>query len=98
MPVVFFFFLKLIKKIIFLSNLKLVYSEEFDFNGIHAYKFVVPASEFDFTLEENKIYCNYESEKKFYPEQKKNCLPNGLLDISRCQKGNLIFKKNLILL
>lgn len=72
------------------SNFKLVYSKELNFNGIHAYKFIVPASEFDFTLEENKIYCNSDSQKLFYLQQKKGCLPNGLLDISRCQKG--IFK------
>lgn len=70
--------------------MKLTFSEEFDFSGIPAYKFTVPASEFDFTIEENKGYCNSNSEKKFYAEQKDGCLPNGLLDISRCQKGFFI--------
>lgn len=84
-----------IHKLNFFRTLKLVFEKELEVAGISAYRFIVPKEDFDFTLNENKGYCNEKSEKVFFNEHDKECLPNGLLDISRCQQGEFIlaFKK-----
>lgn len=63
-------------------------------SGVPAYRYVVSKENFDFTLDENKGYCNPKSGKVYFDEQKEECLPNGLLDISRCQQGFVCFLKH----
>uniref|UniRef100_A0A914HZ82 Uncharacterized protein n=1 Tax=Globodera rostochiensis TaxID=31243 RepID=A0A914HZ82_GLORO len=42
----------------------------------------------DWSMDSNKGFCNSDNAKKMFPEQKSSdCLPSGLLDVSRCQKG-----------
>ncbi|KAE9554664.1 hypothetical protein FO519_002151 [Halicephalobus sp. NKZ332] len=67
-------------------SVDLVFKEEVDYKGITAYRYIFPASGLDSSLEENQGYCN-DNNKTFYEGQPKRCLPNGLLDLSRCQKG-----------
>ncbi|KAI6177366.1 Lysosome membrane protein 2 [Aphelenchoides bicaudatus] len=68
-------------------SLKLTFKEEVQYGGLTAYRFVLPAENFDYSLPQNQGFC-YDNGKTFYDEQKNStCLPNGLLDISKCQKG-----------
>uniref|UniRef100_A0AC34RR18 Uncharacterized protein n=1 Tax=Panagrolaimus sp. JU765 TaxID=591449 RepID=A0AC34RR18_9BILA len=67
-------------------SIDLVFKEEIDYKGVKAYRFHLPAEEFDHSLKEYQGYCNNNG-RMFYDEQPKTCLPNGLLDLSRCQKG-----------
>uniref|UniRef100_A0A914YRK3 Uncharacterized protein n=1 Tax=Panagrolaimus superbus TaxID=310955 RepID=A0A914YRK3_9BILA len=67
-------------------SIDLYFKEEIDYKGITAYRYVIPQKELDTTRPENKGYCN-ENNKIIYPEQAKDCLPPGLIDLSRCQRG-----------
>lgn len=67
-------------------SIDLVFKEEVDYKGVTAYRYTLPASELDSSLKENQGYCN-DNNKKFYKDQPDHCLPSGLLDLSRCQKG-----------
>jgi hypothetical protein len=42
-------------------------------------------------------FCRSQSQKRFYPHQKDGCLPTDLLDVSRCQRGKLLFSQLFIL-
>jgi hypothetical protein len=79
--------------------LDLVFQREIDYAGITAYRYVVTYDALNFDLPENAGFC-YDNGKEFFPEHKSKCLPNGLLDISRCQRGtrfnaNSCFKQKL---
>lgn len=67
-------------------SIDLSFKEEIDYKGITAYRYIVSQKELDTTLPENKGFCN-ENGKIIYDEQKKDCLPPGMIDISRCQRG-----------
>jgi hypothetical protein len=67
-------------------SLKLVFKEEVKYGDLTAYRFVLPAENFDYNLPQNEGFC-YDSGKTFYKERNSTCLPNGMLDISKCQKG-----------
>lgn len=72
-------------------SIDLYFKEEIDYKGITAYRYVIPQKELDTTRPENKGYCN-ENNKIIYPEQPKDCLPPGLIDLSRCQRGMFFLK------
>ncbi|CAD5222399.1 unnamed protein product [Bursaphelenchus xylophilus] len=67
-------------------TIELVYKEEVDHDGITAYRYVLNPAVLDYNQKKNKGFC-IASGKKFYAAQNESCLPNGLLDLSRCQKG-----------
>ncbi|TKR68359.1 hypothetical protein L596_024350 [Steinernema carpocapsae] len=67
-------------------SIYLVFEKEVEYEGILAYRFVLPAEVFNSSLPENKIFCNNNG-KSYFSEDKEECLPAGLLDISRCEKG-----------
>jgi hypothetical protein len=67
-------------------SIDLYFKEEIDYKGVTAYRYVIPQKELDTTRPENKGYCN-DNNKIIYPEQPKDCLPPGLIDLSRCQRG-----------
>jgi len=75
---------------VFVSNLcrsiYLTFKEEVEYKGILAYRFVMPAEVLNSSLPENRGFCN-NNEKSYFTDGKEECLPAGLLDISRCQKG-----------
>lgn len=71
-----------------LRSLDLVYQKEINYAGIIAYRYVVTSDSFNFDLPENTGYC-FDNGKEFFPGHSDKCLPNGLLDISRCQRGIL---------
>ncbi|KAI1729108.1 CD36 family domain-containing protein [Ditylenchus destructor] len=68
------------------KSLTLVYQKELDYAGVPAYRYVVTRDDFDFTLGRNKGFCHANG-KKIFEEEDPSCLPSGLLDISRCQRG-----------
>lgn len=67
----------------------MVYQKELDYAGVPAYRYVVTRDDFDFTLGRNKGFCHANG-KKIFEEEDPSCLPNGLLDISRCQRGSFL--------
>ncbi|CAA21747.3 SCAVenger receptor (CD36 family) related [Caenorhabditis elegans] len=66
----------------------LEFKEEVEYRGLKAYRFVVPPEVFDVTHPGNQGFCN-PSEKQFYESQNdsSNCMPKGLLEISKCQQS-----------
>ncbi|KAH7731575.1 CRE-SCAV-3 protein [Aphelenchoides avenae] len=68
-------------------SLDLVYQKEIDYAGITAYRYVVTYDALNFDLPENAGFC-VDNGKEFFPGHSSKCLPNGLLDISRCQRGD----------
>lgn len=67
-------------------SLKLVFKEEVQYGALTAYRFVLPAENFDYSLPQNEGFC-YSAGKTYYDQQNSSCLPNGMLDISKCQRG-----------
>ncbi|CAD5217815.1 unnamed protein product [Bursaphelenchus okinawaensis] len=67
-------------------TIELVYKEEVEYGGIIAYRYVLPAYVLDYNKKGNEGFC-VDTGKKFYQSQNETCLPKGLLDLSRCQKG-----------
>ncbi|CAI4230681.1 unnamed protein product [Auanema sp. JU1783] len=69
-------------------SIYLDFEEEIEYKGIPAYRFVLPASVFDSSLNENKGFCN-PTEKRFFSSQGESddCWPKGLLEISKCQRS-----------
>lgn len=63
-----------------------VYEREINYKGVPGYRFIVPKKLFDWSEPENEPFC-FNSGKSFFYENNEKCLPNGLIDISRCQKG-----------
>ncbi|CAD6185563.1 unnamed protein product [Caenorhabditis auriculariae] len=65
----------------------LEYDRDVTVQGINGFRFILPASQFNYSLEENCGFCvplpygSYE-----YPPDSA-CLPTGLLDISGCSQG-----------
>uniref|UniRef100_A0A1I7X6U7 CD36 family protein n=1 Tax=Heterorhabditis bacteriophora TaxID=37862 RepID=A0A1I7X6U7_HETBA len=66
---------------------RLVFEKEVKVNGIPGYRFILPASEFDYTLEENCGFCRTLQFGAYDKPKNSSCLPSGLLDISGCQNG-----------
>jgi hypothetical protein len=66
--------------------LQLVFKEEVAYGSLTAYRFVLPPENFDYSLPQNQGFC-YDTGKVFFKERNSSCLPNGLLDVTRCQKG-----------
>ncbi|VDL64923.1 unnamed protein product [Nippostrongylus brasiliensis] len=86
-------FLKKSDKIqIFISQLCrsiwLEFQEEVEYEGVPAYRFVLPPDVFDPTIPENDGFCN-PTDKKFFDSQNEtdDCFPKGLLEISKCQRS-----------
>jgi hypothetical protein len=49
----------------------------------------VPKESWDWSLPWNKGFCHSDNGKIFFDKQQPGCLPSGLLDVSRCQKGTV---------
>ncbi|CAB3401786.1 unnamed protein product [Caenorhabditis bovis] len=63
------------------------FKEECEYKGVRAYRFMLPPSVLDVDHPGNEGFCN-PSPKKFYASQNaSNCMPRGLLEISRCQRS-----------
>uniref|UniRef100_A0A914USG3 Uncharacterized protein n=1 Tax=Plectus sambesii TaxID=2011161 RepID=A0A914USG3_9BILA len=69
-------------------SIYLSFKEDMSYKGIDGYRFALPEQVMNTSLPENAGYCNPLG-KRYYSEaaQPGACLPPGLLDISRCQKG-----------
>ncbi|KAK6018291.1 CD36 family protein, partial [Ostertagia ostertagi] len=65
----------------------LEFEKEVEYEGIPAYRFIVPPDVFDPTIPENDGFCN-PTDKKFFESQNEtdDCFPKGLLEISKCQR------------
>lgn len=73
----------------FFRSVELEFKKSTQFEGIPALRFGMPDSALDPSRIENKGYCNPLEPHYFSNRtQPDECLPSGLLDISRCQPGN----------
>uniref|UniRef100_A0A0N5CEH7 CD36 family protein n=1 Tax=Strongyloides papillosus TaxID=174720 RepID=A0A0N5CEH7_STREA len=68
-------------------SIYLVFEKEIDYHGVKGYRFVAPVELFDWSRKENEGFCHTNT-KKYFKEQKDNCMPNGIMDLSRCLRGN----------
>ncbi|VDK48231.1 unnamed protein product [Anisakis simplex] len=66
-------------------SIHFTFDKEVIYKGINAYRFTVPPKLFDWNEPNNEAFC-YNSGKEFFKENEE-CLPKGLIDISRCRKG-----------
>ncbi|VDO60932.1 unnamed protein product [Heligmosomoides polygyrus] len=66
----------------------LEFQKEIEYEGVPAYRFVLPPEVFDPTAPENEGFCN-PTDKKFFDSQNEtdDCFPKGLLEISKCQRS-----------
>jgi hypothetical protein len=64
----------------------LTYESEMTQSGIDGYRFIVPRRLFDTSQPENCGFCHPPPYPYYpYPQQTKDCLPAGILDVSHCQ-------------
>uniref|UniRef100_A0A0N4ZVG3 CD36 family protein n=1 Tax=Parastrongyloides trichosuri TaxID=131310 RepID=A0A0N4ZVG3_PARTI len=68
-------------------SIYLIFEKEIDYHGVTGYRFVAPTELFDWTRPENEGFC-HENTKKYFDKQVDKCMPNGIMDLSRCLKGN----------
>ncbi|EYC20723.1 hypothetical protein Y032_0021g390 [Ancylostoma ceylanicum] len=66
----------------------LIFQKEVEYEGVPAYRFLLPPEVFDPTIPENDGYCN-PTDKKFFASQNEtdDCFPAGLLEVSKCQRS-----------
>ncbi|CAB3410348.1 unnamed protein product [Caenorhabditis bovis] len=65
----------------------LTYDRDVNVKGFSAYRFNLPSSEFDYSLEENCGFCVPLKYGAYENPPKSACLPSGLLDVSNCNQG-----------
>ncbi|KHN88685.1 Lysosome membrane protein 2 [Toxocara canis] len=80
-----------------------IFDRDVEYKGVHGYRFIVPSNLFDWSRPENEAFC-YNSGKEFFKKDE-DCLPKGLIDISRCRRGeppiivslpNFLFADNIV--
>ncbi|VDO13078.1 unnamed protein product, partial [Haemonchus placei] len=66
----------------------LEFEKEVEYEGVPAYRFIVPPAVFDPKIPENDGFCN-PTDKKFFESQNEtdDCFPEGLLEISKCLRS-----------
>ncbi|XGW16893.1 hypothetical protein V3C99_001936 [Haemonchus contortus] len=66
----------------------LEFQKEVEYEGVPAYRFILPPAVFDPKIPENDGYCN-PTDKKFFESQNEtdDCFPEGLLEISKCLRS-----------
>ncbi|VDL71139.1 unnamed protein product [Nippostrongylus brasiliensis] len=75
---------------------KLVFEKEVTVSGITGYRYLMPSSAFDYSIEENCGFCNPNTLSHYGAYDRPvntSCLPSGLLDISGCQGSPIIMSK-----
>ncbi|KAL7078903.1 hypothetical protein ACQ4LE_002620 [Meloidogyne hapla] len=68
-------------------TIDLVFQKEVEYAGVPLYRFIMPKDAWDWNLPSNKGFCKSKTGKRLFKEQNSDCLPVGLLDVSRCQIG-----------
>uniref|UniRef100_A0A0M3I5R0 C-type lectin domain-containing protein n=1 Tax=Ascaris lumbricoides TaxID=6252 RepID=A0A0M3I5R0_ASCLU len=69
----------------FSTSIYFVFDKEVEYRGVNAYRFIVSPDLFDWNQPENGAFC-FNSGKEFFKKDEQ-CLPRGLIDISRCRRG-----------
>lgn len=66
----------------------LEFQKEVEYNGVPAFRFIIPPEVFDPTIPENDGFCN-PTDKRFFDSQKETdyCFPKGLLEMSKCLRS-----------
>uniref|UniRef100_A0A914DWG1 Uncharacterized protein n=1 Tax=Acrobeloides nanus TaxID=290746 RepID=A0A914DWG1_9BILA len=68
-------------------SVELTFEKEVTYKGVTAYRFVIGPDAFNMSLPKNRGFCNANGKQIFEQNEDNECLPPGLLDISRCQIG-----------
>ncbi|CAK5076789.1 unnamed protein product [Meloidogyne enterolobii] len=68
-------------------TIDLVFQKEVEYAGVPLYRFIMPKDAWDWNLPSNKGFCKSKTGKRIFKEQNSDCLPVGMLDVSRCQIG-----------
>jgi scavenger receptor class B, member 1 len=68
-------------------SVELTFEKEVNYKGVNAYRFVIGPDAFNTSLPKNRGFCNANGKQIFEQNEDNECLPPGLLDISRCQTG-----------
>ncbi|VDO93733.1 unnamed protein product [Heligmosomoides polygyrus] len=74
----------------------LQFEKEVAVKGISGYRYLLPQTEFDYSIQDNCGFCNPDSLSKYGAYDRppnSSCLPTGLLDISGCQQSPIIISK-----
>ncbi|CAI5454554.1 unnamed protein product [Caenorhabditis angaria] len=71
----------------------LSYDGDVTVKGIKAYRYVLPPSQFDYTLDENCGFCIPLKYGAYEYPAESACLPSGLLDISGCTGAPIVMSK-----
>ncbi|CAI2349440.1 unnamed protein product [Caenorhabditis sp. 36 PRJEB53466] len=72
-------------------SVQMEYQKDVSVAGIPSWRYVPPADLYDPALPQNRAFCNKNGVPRFFDNttvQIENCLPAGLIDLSRCQSGS----------
>ncbi|EGT53588.1 hypothetical protein CAEBREN_16141 [Caenorhabditis brenneri] len=72
-------------------SVQMEYSKDVSVQGVPSWRYVPPLDLYDPKRPENCAFCNKAGMPRFFDNtsvQIENCLPAGLIDLSRCQSGN----------
>lgn len=72
-------------------TVELEYTQDTSFHDIPAYRYSPPEDLYDPAIPKNRQFCNSKGMPRYFDNttvQIENCLPAGLIDLSRCQEGN----------
>ncbi|KAF1762809.1 hypothetical protein GCK72_011072 [Caenorhabditis remanei] len=72
-------------------SVQMEYSRDVSVQGILSWRYVPPKDLYDPKRPENQGFCNKAGVPRYFENttvQIENCLPAGLIDLSRCQSGN----------
>uniref|UniRef100_A0A8R1DWF1 Uncharacterized protein n=1 Tax=Caenorhabditis japonica TaxID=281687 RepID=A0A8R1DWF1_CAEJA len=71
-----------------------VFEKEVTVRGFDGYRFIMPPSQYDYSLDENCGFCVPLKYGAYEYPPESACLPSGLLDISGCSGGPIIVSKS----
>ncbi|CAB11566.3 Sensory neuron membrane protein 2 [Caenorhabditis elegans] len=72
-------------------SIQMEYTKDVAVNGVPSWRYAPPLDLYDPALPQNRAFCNKNGMPRYFDNttvQIENCLPAGLIDLSRCQAGN----------
>ncbi|PAV85573.1 hypothetical protein WR25_24960 isoform A [Diploscapter pachys] len=71
-------------------SIQLEFYKPFETDGVPGYRYLIPADLYNYSIPQNQDYCHKNSTPQYFTDSKvqiPGCLPNGLLDASKCLPG-----------
>uniref|UniRef100_A0A8R1HZ51 CD36 family protein n=1 Tax=Caenorhabditis japonica TaxID=281687 RepID=A0A8R1HZ51_CAEJA len=72
-------------------SVQMEYQKDVSVSGVPSWRYIPPQDLYDPALPQNRAFCNKAGMPRFFDNttvQIENCLPAGLIDLSRCQSGS----------